>query len=124
MVTFTAAAAQYPIDRLANWAAFEVKLTGWVTEASDRGARLAVFPEYGAMELAVLKNEQLPVSGGYDRESNLTTDPATILESKRPLPVGYWKGAGLALLLDILATVLSGGLPVHEITKKDVECAL
>jgi len=54
MVTFTVAAAQYPIDRLANWAAFEAKLTRWVTEAADRGARLAVFSEYGAMELASL----------------------------------------------------------------------
>ena len=44
--------------------------------------------------------------------------------SKRPLPVGYWKGAGLSLLLDILATILSGGLPVHEIAAKEVEAGL
>ncbi len=79
---------------------------------------------YGAMELAVLKNEQLPVAGGYDDEGALTNDPAAILSSKRPLPIGYWKGAGLALLLDILATVLSGGLSVHEITAKAAECSL
>ena len=79
---------------------------------------------YGAMELAVLKNERLPVNGGYDTNGELTDDPAAILESKRPLPIGYWKGAGLSLLLDILATVLSGGLPVHEIAKKAVEDSL
>ncbi|MBC7889766.1 MAG: 3-dehydro-L-gulonate 2-dehydrogenase [Ferruginibacter sp.] len=79
---------------------------------------------YGAMELAVLKNESLRVYGGYNKSGELTNDPATILESKRPLPVGYWKGAGLSLLLDILATVLSGGLSVHQITKKDVEHGL
>ena len=79
---------------------------------------------YGAMELAVLKDESLPVHGGYTKEGELTDDPAAILASKRPLPIGYWKGAGLALLLDILATVLSGGLPVHEITSKEVEYGL
>ncbi|MCW3089358.1 MAG: Malate/L-lactate dehydrogenase [Ferruginibacter sp.] len=79
---------------------------------------------YGAMELAVMKNEKLPVDGGYNSNGEQTNDPAAILESKRPLPVGYWKGAGLSLLLDILATVLSGGLAVHEIAKKAVEDSL
>jgi 3-dehydro-L-gulonate 2-dehydrogenase len=79
---------------------------------------------YGAMELAVLKNEHLPVAGGYNNEGELTNDPAAILSSKRPLPVGYWKGAGLSLLLDILATVLSGGLAVHQITTKAAEYGL
>lgn len=54
MVSFTVAAAQYPIDRLENWEAYEAKLTQWVEEAAARGAKLAVFPEYGAMELASL----------------------------------------------------------------------
>ena len=79
---------------------------------------------YGAMELAVLKNERLPVAGGYNNKGELTDDPAAVLASKRPLPVGYWKGAGLSLLLDILATVLSGGLAVHEIAQKAVEDSL
>ncbi|HEY6870336.1 MAG TPA: carbon-nitrogen hydrolase family protein, partial [Novosphingobium sp.] len=48
------AAAQYPIDRLASWAAYEAKLTSWVESAVAGGARLLVFPEYGAMELASL----------------------------------------------------------------------
>jgi len=51
---FTVAAAQYPLDRLADWAAYEAKLTRWVGEAAAGGAALAVFPEYGAMELAAL----------------------------------------------------------------------
>lgn len=79
---------------------------------------------YGAMELAVLKNDKLSVPGGYNKSGELTNDPTAILASKRPLPVGYWKGAGLSLLLDILATILSGGLPVHEIAAKEVEAAL
>ncbi|MEO0031857.1 MAG: hypothetical protein RIS94_1615 [Pseudomonadota bacterium] len=54
MVSYRIAAAQYPIDRLDDWAAYEAKLTRWVREAADAGASLAVFPEYGAMELASL----------------------------------------------------------------------
>jgi 3-dehydro-L-gulonate 2-dehydrogenase len=37
------------------------------------------------------------------------------------MPVGYWKGAGLSLLLDILAAVLSGGLSTQAITKLQKE---
>jgi predicted amidohydrolase len=48
------AAAQYPIDRLDTWSAYEAKLFRWVDEAASRGANLLVFPEYGAMELASL----------------------------------------------------------------------
>ena len=76
---------------------------------------------FGAMELASMKNEKLSVAGGYDKEGNLTDDPNLILESGRAVPVGYWKGAGLSLLLDILAAVLSGGLSTYEITKEKVE---
>lgn len=54
MVSFTVAAAQYPIDRLESWDAYAAKLTRWVEEAAAAGASLAVFPEYGAMELASL----------------------------------------------------------------------
>lgn len=53
-MTFTVAAAQYPIEALPDWAAYVAKLTRWVEEAAAAGATLAVFPEYGAMELASL----------------------------------------------------------------------
>lgn len=76
---------------------------------------------FGAMELAAMKNEKLSVAGGYDKEGNLTDDPNLILESWRSIPVGYWKGAGLSLLLDLLAAILSGGLSTHEVTKEKVE---
>lgn len=79
---------------------------------------------FGAMELAQMKNEQLAMFGGYDKNGQLTTNPSAILESRRPLPVGYWKGAGLALLLDLLAVILSGGLSTAEISKKEVEYGL
>lgn len=51
---FIVAAAQYPIDAPAHWDDYAAKLTRWVAEAAAAGAALAVFPEYGAMELAAL----------------------------------------------------------------------
>lgn len=54
MAAYTIALAQYPIGQFADWAAYEAKLTGWVEQAAAGGAALAVFPEYGAMELASL----------------------------------------------------------------------
>lgn len=76
---------------------------------------------YGKMEAYASEGKMLPYPGGFDREGAMTDDPVRILESWRTLPVGYWKGSSLSLLLDILATVLSGGSSVHEITSRKVE---
>ncbi len=56
---FTVAAAQYPIEQLPNWRAYADKLTRWVEQAAAGGAALAVFPEYGAMELTSLDPETM-----------------------------------------------------------------
>ena len=37
----------------------------------------------------------------------------------RPLPIGFWKGSGLSLVLDLLAAGLSGGKAVHEIAEEE-----
>lgn len=79
---------------------------------------------FGAMEMKAMNHERLSVDGGYDKHGQLTKDPSAILSTKRSIPVGYWKGAGLALLLDLLSAVLSGGLSTHEITKKEAEQSL
>jgi len=79
---------------------------------------------YGSLESHQLKSVRLPVPGGYNRDGDLTTDASEILESRRALPIGYWKGSGLALLLDILAVVLSGGLSTAQISRRGTEFAL
>jgi 3-dehydro-L-gulonate 2-dehydrogenase len=79
---------------------------------------------YGSLELAKMKNEELPVYGGFNQNSEITKNPSEILESKRVMPVGYWKGAGLSLLLDILSVVLSGGRSTKEITDDKIERGL
>lgn len=72
MTVFTVAAAQYPIDRLADWDAYVAKLTRWVEEAVGQGARLLVFPEYGAMELASLDPASMgDLAGSIDTVSAL-----------------------------------------------------
>lgn len=71
---------------------------------------------YGALAAYRSRGELLPVDGGYDAEGNLTRDPSEIEASGRPLPMGFWKGSGLAIVLDMIAALLSGGLATHEIT--------
>lgn len=70
---------------------------------------------YGKMDSFNNEKKKLPHPGGFNKQGELTDDPGEILESWRPLPMGYWKGAGFALLLDILAAILSGGRATHEI---------
>jgi 3-dehydro-L-gulonate 2-dehydrogenase len=78
----------------------------------------------GHMEMAAMKHEKLPVKAGFDETGMLTDDPASILATRRLLPTGYWKGSGLALLLDLLSTVLSGGMSTQTISKENVEYGL
>lgn len=76
---------------------------------------------FGKLNLYKSKNEQLPLPGGYDSKGNLTTDPGAIIESTRPLPIGFWKGSGLSLVLDLLATVLSLGRSTADVTNAGSE---
>jgi 3-dehydro-L-gulonate 2-dehydrogenase len=92
-------------------------------EAIVMDAAMSQF-SYGALQLSKMRNEELPVFGGFSKNSELTKDPSAIIDSQRVLPIGYWKGAGLSLLLDILSAILSGGLSTHEISKEKLEYSL
>jgi 3-dehydro-L-gulonate 2-dehydrogenase len=72
---------------------------------------------YGALAKYSAQQAELPVPGGYDIAGELTRDPAAIEQSKRALAIGYWKGSGLSLVLDMLAAMLSGGLATHQISQ-------
>ena len=76
---------------------------------------------YGALAAYRSRGEQLPIDGGFDQDGRLTRDPAAIEESGRPLPIGFWKGSGLALLLDMAAALLAGGLATHQIPPDPLE---
>jgi len=79
---------------------------------------------YGRLETYQLEGKQMPYPGGFNREGKLTSVPGEIIETRRALPIGYWKGSGLSLLLDILGSVISGGLSTSEITKMEGEYSL
>ncbi len=49
---FRVAAAQYPLDEVASFSAWQTKIRHWVHEGAETGADLLLFPEYAALELA------------------------------------------------------------------------
>jgi len=72
---------------------------------------------YGSISAYAARGQQLPVPGGYDAAGNPTTDAAVLEVSQRALPIGYWKGSGLSLVLDMLAAMLSGGRATHQLAR-------
>jgi 3-dehydro-L-gulonate 2-dehydrogenase len=70
---------------------------------------------YGTLESYRKRGELLPVDGGFDEAGTLTRDPGAIEKSWRPLPIGYWKGSGLAIVLDMIAAVMSLGQATHQL---------
>lgn len=76
---------------------------------------------YGKMQEYELDKKQLPFPGGYDTEGKITQDPTAIRATKRALPAGYWKGSGLAMLLEILLMALGGGRTTEAITREGLE---
>lgn len=70
---------------------------------------------YGALESYRKRGEMLPVDGGFDAQGELTRDPGAIEASQRALPIGYWKGSGLSVVLDMMAAMLSLGKATHQI---------
>lgn len=70
---------------------------------------------YGALESYRRRGEMLPVEGGFDAAGNLSRDPAAIEASQRLLPIGFWKGSGLAVMLDLIASMTSLGNATHQI---------
>ena len=75
---------------------------------------------YGTLESYRKRGELLPVDGGFDAEGNLTRDPGAIENSWRPLPVGYWKGSGLSVVLDMIAAMMSLGQATHQLSHDPV----
>ena len=79
---------------------------------------------YGKLQEFGSRGERLPVAGGYDSQGELSMDPNQIRATQRTLPIGFWKGSGLSLILDILVSSLSGGSSVESITSQGKEYGL
>ena len=76
---------------------------------------------YGKLETYAREDRPLPVAGGYDEDGRLTDDAAKIMKSRRPLPIGFWKGTSLALALDLIAASLSGGRTTRSVGTMEEE---
>ena len=74
---------------------------------------------FGRVATAHREGEAVPIGWGLDAQGNPTSDAAAILTSHRLLPMGGHKGAGLALMMEVLTGALGGGLLSHEIVEAD-----
>ena len=70
---------------------------------------------YGQMEATAMRGEMLPVPGGFDEAGNSSCDPKEIAKTWRVLPIGYWKGSSLSIVLDLVAAVLAGGRSTKQV---------
>lgn len=76
---------------------------------------------FGKIHEYQLRGEKLPYPGGWDENEQLTDEPEKILNTEKSLPVGYWKGSALSMILDMLATLLSAGNSTAKISNKQIE---
>ena len=76
---------------------------------------------FGKINSYKLSGEKLPFLGGWDADNNLSNDPEKILLKQRGLPIGYWKGSALSMILDMLATLLSAGNSTYKVGLNDFE---
>ncbi|MDT7828523.1 3-dehydro-L-gulonate 2-dehydrogenase [Pricia sp. S334] len=79
---------------------------------------------FGTINDYRLKGEKLPYPGGWDDQDELSKDPEEILGNERGLPIGYWKGSALSMVLDMLATLLSAGNSTYKIGQNDYEAGV
>jgi LDH2 family malate/lactate/ureidoglycolate dehydrogenase len=64
---------------------------------------------------AILSGDtEIPQGWAMDAEGNPTTDPQVALRGL-PMPLGGYKGSGLALMVEVLCAVLSGGAMMTEV---------
>ena len=72
---------------------------------------------YGKIESHALSGKPLPFPGGDDSAGRITDDAAEIMKTGLPLPMGYWKGSGLAIMIDLFSAILSGGNSTRDLLK-------
>ena len=70
---------------------------------------------FGKLEEAKLAGKKMPLPCGYDDNDELTNDPAPVMANLRLAPMGYWKGSGISILLDLISTVLTNANSVQKI---------
>jgi 3-dehydro-L-gulonate 2-dehydrogenase len=79
---------------------------------------------FGKINDYKLRGEKLPYPGGWDDNNELSNDPDKISSKERGLPIGYWKGSALSIVLDMLATLLAAGNSTYKISLKEFETGI
>tara|TARA_Y100001949_G_C15817574_1_gene256292 strand:- start:61 stop:636 length:576 start_codon:yes stop_codon:yes gene_type:complete len=79
---------------------------------------------FGKINDYKLRGKKLPFPGGWDENDELSNDPERITLKERGLPIGYWKGSALSIILDMLATLLSAGDSTFKISQKPFETGI
>jgi LDH2 family malate/lactate/ureidoglycolate dehydrogenase len=73
----------------------------------------------GRVATAQREGQVVPLGWGLDADASPTNDPAAILASQNLLPMGGHKGAGLAVMMELLTGALGGSLLSHEVVEAD-----
>ena len=113
------------IPNMPTWGAVDSRLGNnpFVMPFPRKYARHMVFDSamtqfsYGALEVARLAGERMSVAAGFDKDGLLSDDPAAVLETRRMIPAGFWKGSALSFLLDIFASCITLGRCVADISR-------
>ena len=63
----------------------------------------------GDVQIAAREGHELPAGYGVDRNGKPTTDPRAVLDGGALLPFGGYKGASIAMMMEIMAAALAGG---------------
>lgn len=79
---------------------------------------------YGKLEKLKREGKKTPVLGGLNKDGKETDNPSEILETHQVFPIGYWKGSGLSLLLDLIASTVSGGTTTRGVGLLPTETSL
>ncbi|HVS71446.1 MAG TPA: 3-dehydro-L-gulonate 2-dehydrogenase [Phycisphaerae bacterium] len=65
---------------------------------------------WGRLKILQRQGKRAPLPAGFTKQGELTDDPDAVLRGGATLAIGHWKGAGMALLFDVLAASLANGL--------------
>ena len=74
---------------------------------------------FGKLQVTASAGEELAYIGGLDKDGNESKKPEDIINGGLAYPLGYWKGSGLAIALDILAAMLADGKTTYDVDKLD-----
>lgn len=73
------------------------------------------YASYGVLNDYRKNNQPLPEGWALDAAGNPTTSPGAAINNGIPLPIGEHKGLGLAILVELLTSVLGRGAIINDV---------